>query len=72
MYKKSEISEVRTVAWFLKPFRESVDENNYPGSSKTRFSKKLEQYRGCNICHQVFLENGKIDLKGKILNFNRN
>ena len=26
----------------------------------------------CNICYQVFLEYGKIDLKSKILNFNIN
>ena len=23
-------------------------------------------YRGCNVCYQAFLENGKIDFKSKI------
>ena len=56
----------------LKPFKERVEENHYLWPSKTIFYKKLEQYRGCNIYYQDFLENGKIDLKGKILNFNIN
>ena len=29
-------------------------------------------YRGCNVCYQVFLENGRIDFKRKIRNFNIN
>ena len=35
---------------------------------------KLEQYRWCvtYILYQVFLGNGKIDLKSKVLNFNIN
>ena len=36
---------------------------------KPNSTKKVEQYRGCNICHHVFLENGKMNLKGRILNF---
>ena len=69
---KSEVSDWRTTASFLKPFKERIEENHYLWPSKTKFYKKPEQYRGCNICSQAFLENGKIGLKGKVLNFNLN
>ena len=41
---------------------------------KPNSTKKLEQYRWylTYIIYQVFLENGKINLKSKILNFNIN
>ena len=41
---------------------------------KPNYTKKLEQYRWCvpYIIYQVFLKNGKVDLKNKILNFNIN
>ena len=65
-YIKSEIADWRTRAWFLKPFLTIIYDLVKPNSTK-----KLEQYRGCNICYQV-LENGKIHLKGKILDFNIN
>ena len=62
----------RTGAWFLKPFKERVEENHIYDLVKPNSTNKLEQYGGCNMCYQVFLENEKIDLKSKILNFNIN
>ena len=40
IYIKSEIFNWRTWAWFLKPFKESVEENHYLRPSKTKFYKK--------------------------------
>ena len=37
---KSEISDWRTAAWFLKPSKQRVEENHYLWPSKTNFYKK--------------------------------
>ena len=44
----------------------------YVRPSKTDTVKARTVYRGCNVCYQIFLKNGKIDFKSKILNFNIN
>ena len=66
-YIKSETSDIwRTGAWFLKNFKERVEENHIYDLVKSNSAKKVEKYRGCNIWYQDFLENGKIDIKSKI------
>ena len=67
-YEKSETSDIwRTGAWFLKPFREKVDENYIYDLIKPNSTVKTRiVYRGCNVCYQDFLENGKIEFKSKI------
>ena len=37
---KSEISDWRTAAWFLKPSKQRIEENHYLWPSKTKFYKK--------------------------------
>ena len=66
-YVKTETSNIwRTGAWFLKPFGERVEQNHIYHLVKPNSTEKTRSvYRGCNICHQVFLENGKIDFKSK-------
>ena len=57
----------------LKPFRESVEENHIYDLVKPNSTVKTRTvYRGCSLCYYVFLENGKIDFKSKIWNFNIN
>ena len=70
-YRNSETFNIwRTGAWFLKPFGERVNKKHIyhlviPNSAvKTRTA-----YRGCKVCYQVFLENGKIEFKSKIWHF---
>ena len=67
---KSETANIWiTSAWFSKTFGESVEENNiYDQVEPSATIKTGTVYRGCNVCYQVFLENGKIDIKGKIWN----
>ena len=67
-YIKSETSDIwRTSAWFLRAFGEGVEENHIYHLVKTNSTVKTRTvYRGCNVCYQVFLENGKIDLESKI------
>ena len=67
-YFKSEISDIWiTDAWFLKPFGERVEENYIYHQVKLSSTVKTRTvYCGCNVCYQVFLENGKIDFKSKI------
>ena len=67
-YIKSETSDIwRTGAWFLKAFGESVEENYIYHLAKPHSTVKIRTlYRGCNVCYQVFLENGKIDFQSKI------
>ena len=67
-YIKSETSDIwRTGAWFLKAFGESVEENHiYHLVNPNSTVKTRTVYGGCNVCYQVFLENGKIDFKSKI------
>ena len=67
-YVKSKTSDIwRTGAWFLNRFEESVEENHIYHLAKLNSTVKTGAvYRGCNICYQVFLENGKIDFKSKI------
>ena len=63
----------RTEVSFLKSFGERVEENHIYDLVKPNFTVKTKKgYRGRNICYQVFLENGKIDSKSKIWNFNIN
>ena len=59
---KSETSDIWTTgAWFLKPFGERVEENHISHLVKPNSTVKTRTvYRGCNVCYQVFLENGKI------------
>ena len=66
-YIKSETCDIwRTGAWFFwgKPY--------LPPSKPNSTVKTRTAYRGCNACYQVFLENGKIDFKSKMWNFNIN
>ena len=57
----------RTGAWFSKPFEERVEENHMYHIVKPNSAVKTGTvYRGCNVCYQFFLENGKIDFKSKI------
>ena len=67
-YVKSETSDTwRTRAWFIKPFGERVEENHIYHQVKPNSNVKTRTaYTGCNVCYQVFLENGKIDFKSKI------
>ena len=67
-YVQSETSDIwRTGAWFLKPFRERFQENNIFRIINPKFIIKTRTvYRGCNVCYQVFSENGKINFKSKI------
>ena len=67
-YIKSETSDIwRTDAWFLKPFGEWVEENHIYDLVKPNSTVKTKTvYRERNVCYQVFLENGKIDFRGKI------
>ena len=67
-YVKPETSDIwRTGVWFLKPFGEGVEESHiYHLVKSTSTVKTRKVYRGCNVCYQVFLENGKTDLKSKI------
>ena len=61
-YVKSETFDIsRTSAWFLKTFRR-VEENHIYDQVKPNSTV----CRGCNVCYQVFLENGKINFKSKI------
>ena len=73
-YVKSETFDIwRAGAWFLKPFGERVKENHIYHLVKLNSTDKTRTvYRGCNVCYQVFLENGKIDFKSKIWNLNIN
>ena len=73
-YIKSETSNVwRTGVWFLKLCRERVEENHIYHLVKPNSTVKTRTvYRGCNVRYQVFLENGKIEFKSKIWNFNIN
>ena len=66
---KSETSNIlRTSAWFLKPFGERLEENLIYGLVKANSTVKARTiYSGHNIWYQFFfLENGKMDFKGKI------
>ena len=65
---KSETSNSwRTGAWFLKPFQERVAENHIYNLVKPKSKVKTRTvYRGCNVCYQAFLENGKISFRSKI------
>ena len=67
-YVKPETSDIwRTGVWFLKPFGERVEESHiYHLVKSTSTVKTRKVYRGCSVCYQVFLENGKTDLKSKI------
>ena len=67
-YIKSETFDIwRTSAWFLKSFGESVQENHIYHLVKPNSTAKTRTvHRRCNVCSQVFLENGKIDFKSKI------
>ena len=67
-YLKSETYDIwRTDAWFLKTFGERVAENHICDLVKPNSTVKTRTvYRGCNVCYQVFLENGKIDFKFKL------
>ena len=66
-YIKSETFDIwRTGAWFLEAFRENVEENQIYHLVKLNTVKTRTVYRGCNVCYQDFLENGKIDFKSKI------
>ena len=73
-YIKSETSGIwRTGAWFLKPFGEKVQGNHVYDLVNPNFTVKAKRvYRGCKVCYQVFLENGKIGFNSKIWNFNIN
>ena len=77
-YVKSETCQIwRTVAWFLKPFGERVEEKtiNYNLAKPSSTVKIRAVYRECNICnicYQVFLGNRKIDFTSKIWNFHIN
>ena len=73
-YIKSETSFIwRTGAWFLKPFEQRVEENHIYHIVKPNSTVKTGTiYSGCNVCYQVFLENGKIHFNSKIWNFNIN
>ena len=63
----------RTVAWFLKPFGETVEENHIYHLVKPNSAVKTRTvHKGCKVCYQVFLENWKIDFKSKIWKFNIN
>ena len=54
-YIKSETSDIwRTGVWFLKPFKGRNEENHIYDLVKPNSAKKVEQYRGCNICYQAF------------------
>ena len=63
-YIKSKTSDIwKTGAWFYKPFEERVEENHIYHLVKLNSAVKTRTvHRGYNICYQVFLENGKIDL----------
>ena len=65
---KSKTSDTwRTGGWFLKPLGERVEENHIYQLVKPNSTVKTGAlYRGCNVCYQVFLENGKIDFKSNI------
>ena len=67
-YIKSETSNIRRRgAWFLKPFRDRVEENHIYSLVKPNSTVKTRTvYRGCNACYQVFSENRKIEFKSKI------
>ena len=67
-YIKSETSDIwRTGKWFLKSFGQSVEEKHIYHLVKPNSPVKTRTvYRGCNVCYQVFLENGKINFKSKI------
>ena len=74
-YIKSKTSDIwRTGEWFLKMvFGERIEENHIHHLVKPNSAIKTRTvYWGCNLCYQVFLENGKIDFKSKIWNFNTN
>ena len=64
-YIKSETFDIwRTVAWFLKAFGESFEENHIYYLVKLNSAVKTRTvYRGY---YQVLLENGKIGFKSKI------
>ena len=53
-YVKSETSNIwRTRAWFLKLFRERVEENHIYDLVKPNSTVKTTTlYRGCNVCYQ--------------------
>ena len=73
-YAKLETSDIsRTGALFLKSFLERVEENHIYDQVKPNSAVKTRTvYRGCDVCYQVFWENGKIDFISKIWNFNIN
>ena len=73
-YIKSETCDIwRTGSWFLRPFIERVEENHiYHLVKSDSIVKNRTIYRGCNVCLQVLLVNGKIDFKSQIWNFNIN
>ena len=51
----------------FKPFGESVYENSVYRLLKPNSTVKTKTvYRGCNVCYQAFLENGKIGFNRKI------
>ena len=48
-------------------FGERTEENHIYYLVKLNYTVKTGAvYRGCNVCYQVFLENGKIYFKSKI------
>ena len=73
-YIKSETSNIwRTGAWFWKWFRERVKENHIYHLVKLNSTVRTRTvYRGCNVCYQVFLKNGKNEYRRKIWSFNIN
>ena len=73
-YVRSVTSNIwRAGAWSLKPSGESIVENHiYDLVKPNSIVKARTVYRGGNVCCQVFLENGNIDFKSKIWNFNLN
>ena len=71
---RSETSDIwRTGVWFLKLFRREGWGNHIYHLVKSNSTVKTTTVcRGCNVCYQVFLKNGKIDFKSTIWNFNIN
>ena len=68
-YIKSEASDIcRTGVWFLKPFKGRIEKKHIYDLVKPNSTKK----EGVTYITKLFLENGKIDFKNKILNFDIN